>query len=242
MNHILKSIPSIPNESQIKCECDECHLKNLVFAHLKEDEFNTLCHLKITESYPKGTVICKQGDEIKKFHYLKSGLVKIYKTNVFGKDQIIKIAKPFDFISLITVFSEKYYPYSVSALEDSEVCMLPLEDVKKMIEQNGKFALGIIEKMTKVSHSIIDASTEIHSKNLRGRVAYSLLFFADEIYKSDEFDLPISRREIGELIEMTTENVIRTLSEFRKDKILAIDGKRIKILKKDLLKKLCQFG
>ncbi len=240
MDKTVKKIDQ--QEEHIRCDCKSCELQNLVFEHLLENELDAICIRKETVVFKKGETVCRMGDEIKFFHYLKTGLVKFYKTNGVGKDQIIRIAKPFDFISLITVFSAKEYQYSVTAIEDSEVCMVPLWAIREIIERNGKFALGIIQKMTQVSDSIITANTDINSKNLRGRIAYILLYFAEDIYKTDQYDLPVSRREIGELIEMSTENVIRMLSEFRKDKLIAIDGKNIKILNKVFLKKLCSFG
>ncbi|HKK62111.1 MAG TPA: helix-turn-helix domain-containing protein, partial [Bacteroidales bacterium] len=82
----------------------------------------------------------------------------------------------------------------------------------------------------------------INTRQLRGRIAFILLFFAEEVYQSETFELPVSRKEIGELIDMSTENVIRALSEFRKDEIIAIEGKTIDILDKPRLKKIYQLG
>lgn len=225
----------------VKCDCKECHFRFLVFENLIDSELNSLCIKKTTLAYKKGQIIIHQGEEIDEFLYLKSGLVKLYKTSK-GKDHIISIAKPFDFVSLLTVFSEKNYQYSVAAIENSEMCIVPLDAVKNVIKNNGEFALGIIQKMSRVSDNIIASTTDMGSKNMRGRIAYILLYFANEIYKSNTFNLPVSRREIAELIEMTTENVIRVLSEFRKDQIIGIDGKEISILKKDSLKQLSEFG
>ena len=89
--------------------------------------------------------------------------------------------------------------------------------------------------------SILD-SLEIKRKHLKGRVAHVLLYFANHIYENNEFELPISRREIAEYIGMTTENVIRTLSEFRKDKIIKIFGKDIQIADKKRLENISKFG
>jgi CRP/FNR family transcriptional regulator len=83
---------------------------------------------------------------------------------------------------------------------------------------------------------------EIRKKNLKGRVAYLLIYFYSEIYKSLEYELPISRKEIADYIGMSTENVIRTLSEFRKDKIISINGKVIEIKDLDSLSSISQFG
>jgi CRP-like cAMP-binding protein len=83
---------------------------------------------------------------------------------------------------------------------------------------------------------------DIRRKHLRGRIAHVLLYFAGYIYNTNEFELPISRKEIAEYIGMTTENVIRTLSEFRKDKIIKINGKIIEIINRETLERISQLG
>ena len=69
-----------------------------------------------------------------------------------------------------------------------------------------------------------------------------LLYFSGYIYQSNEFELPVSRREIADYIGMTTENVIRTLSEFRKDKIIKIFGKDIQIIDLRRLETISELG
>ncbi len=84
--------------------------------------------------------------------------------------------------------------------------------------------------MSRISDDIIESQFEISQRQIKGRIAYFLLFLSDRIYHKREFRMPITRREIGELISMTTENTIRTLSEFRKDGIISMNGKVLKIL------------
>jgi len=226
----------------IKCNCVECKLKLLLFKHLSNDEMTSMCYSKTEKTFKKGETIIEEGAAIDNFVYLKEGLVKLYKRIDIAKSQIISIAKPFDFISLLSVFSISAYNFSVSALEDSTVCIVDLKLIKDLISRNGNFALDIIEKMNIASDSIINSYLERNRKNLRGRIAYILLYFSDEVYKKKIFEIPVSRKEIAELIEMTTENVIRVMSEFRKDNIIQINGKEISILNKEMLVKICNVG
>ena len=180
--------------------------------------------------------------KIKDFSYLKSGLVKLYRTDQTGKEQIITIARPMDYVSLLSVFSNKHYNYSVTALQDSVTCNLKLADITTLISQDGTLALNLLGKMSRVADTIILESLEIRKKHLRGRVAYLLIYFARTIYFADEFELPLSRKEMAEYVGMTTENVIRTLSEFRKDGILKIYGKTIHIVNMESLESIAEFG
>jgi CRP/FNR family transcriptional regulator len=225
-----------------ECKCEGCELKTLFFENFNTKEIEAVCSYKIEKNYKKGEIIIKQGEPIEDFIYLKSGLVKLFKTNSLEQDQIICFAAPLDFVSLLSVFSNTTYQYSVTAIEDSTACSMQLSKINKTINENGHFARSIIEKMSETTDKILRTTLEIRQRRLYGRVAYMLLYFADEIYKSNEFELPVSRKEIAEFIGMTLENVIRTLSELRKDNILKIYGKEILITDRAKLEKLRDFS
>lgn len=225
-----------------KCSCENCQLKSLFFSHVNLEEMTNICDIKIEKQYSKGESITEEGEEINEFLYMKEGLVKLSKADVRGKDQIISFSKPFDFVSLLSVFSSKTYKYSVTAIEDTIVCSLDLQTVKKYAQENAMFTMDLIAHISAATDKILLDNLDIKRKQLKGRIAHVLLYFSDYIYNKDEFELPISRREIAEYIGMTTENVIRTLSEFRKDNIIKIFGKDILIADKKRLQNISEFG
>lgn len=225
-----------------KCDCELCDLKNLFYSRLSDAAVERFCSGKIEKEYFQGEVIIKEGSLINDFIYLKSGLVKLFRVDKQGKEQIISISKPFDYVSLLSVFSNNQYNYSVTALEDTVTCNLDMKQIKDLILSNGNYAMGLIEKMSNVTDKIILESLEIRKKHLRGRIAHVLLYFYDQIYHSKEFELPLSRKEIAEYIGMTTENVIRALSEFRKEKIVSITGKEIELRDVTILRTISEFG
>ena len=102
--------------------------------------------------------------------------------------------------------------------------------------------LNLIEKISDTAVNIVQTGLDLQDRQMMGRIAYIIRFFALEIYKADYFNLPLSRKEIGELVEMRTENVIRVLSEFRKDKIISIEGKNIRVIDMKLLERICIHG
>ncbi len=222
--------------------CQFCGFKSRLFTKLNEQELSYINDFKIEIIFDKGEVITQQGSPIKEFLYLKTGLVKLHFEGKNHKDRIISIARPMDFVSLLSTFSTHDYPFSITALEKSVVCSIDLGAIKKIIEANGNFALELLEQVSRSSHFVLQSTYDIDEKNLRGRIAYILLWFSKKIYHNEKFELPISRKEMGQLINMTTENVIRILSEFKKDKILKIDGKTIHILKPDILESISKWG
>ena len=224
------------------CNCELCELKDLFVDKLDGTQLDVVCSNKVEKEYRQGETIIKAGSLIKDFVYLKSGLVKLYHTGPDGKEQIITIAKPFDYVSLLSVFSDHRYHYSVTALEDSVTCNLSMDEIRSLVQENGDLALNLLSKMSRVADKIILDTLQIRRKHLRGRVAFLLLFFSQEVYGSEEFDLPLSRKEMAEYMGMSTENVIRSLSELRKDGILKIYGKTIQIVNLETLISIASFG
>ena len=226
----------------LKSSCKNCPYKTLVFDALDDKQLDFIDNSRKEILYKKGEVIAEEGNLIEEFLYLKTGLLKVYRKGRGNKDQIIRIAGASDFVSLLSMFSNEKYKYSLSALEDTVVCIVDAEKIKSLVRTNGKFALDVIGRMSYTYDEIIDSTYRIRQKHLRGRIAHILLYFSNTVYQNDRFDLPLSRREIAELINMTTENVIRILSEFRKDKIIQIEKKTIIIIDKERLEKINKTG
>lgn len=230
--------------------CDEkekskgsgCFKQAGLFEKLTSEQFNRIIKDHKTFHFAKCETICTEGDKTDMFLFLQKGLVKLLKAGKNNKEHIINVAKPDDFIGLLNFFSRSEYLYSVTAIEDSVVCGIDFNLFKELLKENGDFAIDIIGKISMAANDVVNARLSISTKQLRGRIAYIILFFSEHIYCKEEFDLPVSRKEIAQLIDMSTENVIRILSEFRKDKIISIDGKKITIHDHDRLKRIYELG
>ena len=225
-----------------RCDCDQCQLKKLFFSHIGSDELSDICEIKREKSFVAGERIIKEGEVISEFIYMKEGLVKLSKITGNSKEQILSFSKPFDFVSLLSVFSSDTYKYSVTALKNTTVCIMDLRVVKNFAKLNALFAMDLMSKISEATDKIILDNLEIKRKNLKGRVAHLLLYFANSVFSSMEFELPVSRKEIADYIGMTTENVIRALSEFRKDRIIKIYGKDIQIVDMKRLGTISELG
>ncbi|MBM3419525.1 MAG: Crp/Fnr family transcriptional regulator [Bacteroidetes bacterium] len=224
------------------CICENCDFRKVVFRFLDDENILRLCANKEERNYRKGDIINLEGDRIVDFKYLKKGLVKIFRRQPNGDEQVITITRPFEFVSNMSIFSEERYSYSISALEDSTVCVVNLQFMKELFTSNGSLALGMLSRVSEVNQKIITQSLEIRNKNLAGRVAYVLLYFSKEVYNSRVFELPVSRKEIADFISMSTANVIRTLSDFKREEIINSEGKMIEILDQIKLEMIAKRG
>ena len=225
-----------------RCSCITCDFRDLVFSNLSNDDFERVCNDKAELCYSKGQIINVEGDPVTDFKYLKSGLVKLYRRTAGGEEQIIAITRPYEFVSNTHIFSEPRYKYSLSALEDSVACTINLDLIKELIENNGRFGLQLITILSRTSEKIISQGLDIRNRNLAGRVAYVLSYFSKEIYHSRVFDLPVSRKEIADFISMSTANVIRTFSDFKRDGIIKSYGRTIEIIDPDKLEVVSKRG
>lgn len=225
-----------------RCNCEGCELKDIFFQNVSNMDIEMMCSRKIERFYKKGETIIQEGDDIKEFTYLKSGLVKLYRKSSNDREQIICFALPLDFVSLLSIFSEEKYNYSVTALLDSVTCSMNLNEIKTLALQNGRFATGMMQKVNRATDRIILDFLEVKQRRLFGRIAYILLYFSKSIFKNTTFELPVSRKEIAEYIGMTVENVIRTLSDLRKDGIIKIYGPVIEITDMERLERISELS
>ncbi|MHC1705515.1 MAG: Crp/Fnr family transcriptional regulator [Tenuifilaceae bacterium] len=226
----------------IGVSCGECGFRSTVFDCLSIDQLELLSKGKDLLKAKKGEVIIKQGEKVNDFIFLRVGLAKLSRVSAEGKEQLIGIARPKDFVGLLSLFSSPYHKYSIIAIEDSEFCVVEIELINNLVKESGKFAFSLLQKISQVSDMLLSTKLDIDNRQLRGRIAFILDMFSKEVYESTKFNLPISRKEIGELIDMRVENVVRILSEFRKDKIISIEGTTIELLQPDKLEWIKNHG
>jgi CRP/FNR family transcriptional regulator len=223
----------------MKCTCEECSLSHAFYHALKPESVESYCTAKKELNFPPGTRVIKQGEPIKEFIYLQSGLVKLERKNpTTGVNQIISFNRPKDFITLMDIFGETHFSYSITTLEESTFCIFNLKDVKALLNEDALFGKNLIDIISHETNKVINNLLIVIEKRLYGKVAYLLLYFADTIFNAYEYDLPVSRKEMAEHLGLSIETVIRTLSEFRKDKLIKVYGKRIEILDKTGLQKV----
>lgn len=224
-----------------KSNCLNCEFKSNATKNLSEVEIIELEKSCRIQSFKAGEIIVKQNSFSTSVPYVKSGLVKIH-SNVNDKEKTIRIFKAPGYICLPSVFADKRNNFSASAIENSIICFLETNVFNKFVKENASFAYQIIMDLSKNELNSRISQIETNNKQSTGRIANILLYFADEIYQSLDYNLPITRQDIGDLVLATRESVSRTLADFQADKIIEIDKKKIRILNKELLKKISEKG
>ncbi|PLX01076.1 MAG: hypothetical protein C0594_14525 [Marinilabiliales bacterium] len=222
-------------------DCIDCPYKSQCFEKLNKSELQYINSSKKQVNYRKGETIYKQGSFSSHIMFIVEGYAKKYVEGKGGNDYTLNILKPNEFIGLSSLFCTKEYCYcSVSALTNTTVCLIKKEDFKKLIAENNSFAQEIIKWYCQNEEYIFKKFTSMNDKNTTGRLAEVLLYLSSKEY--DDLDTHISRKVLSEFAGISLESTIRILSELKKDKIIATDGKKIEILDLDKLKSISKNG
>ena len=193
-------------------------------------------------TYRKGESLIKQGAFASSIYYIESGLVKVYLEGG-SKNLILNITPPRNLLGLQAVFEgNNTYPYSVSCYAETTVRTVDIAIFKQLIRQNAAFANRIINNLNESTAQIYGRFYSLTRKQLHGRLADILLCLANRIFKSESFDLPLSRNDLGELTSMSTESVIRLISEFRDDGLIEMNGKSIRLTDIPRLQRISELG
>ena len=195
--------------------------------------------------YKKGEVIFAEGDRPTGLICLAEGKVKIFKEGVGGREQIIRMARPVGFIGYRAFFAEEMHTATAVSIEESITCSIDRETLFKLLKSNIGLSLNILKSFATELGLSYNRTVTLTQKHIRGRLAESLIFLKDTYgFEKDGITIKIylSREDIANLSNMTTSNAIRTLSGFAVDGILALDGKKIKILDLIKLQKVSELG
>ena len=192
--------------------------------------------------YNKRDTIIKQNSRVSDIPIVLSGLVKISREMRKGKNIILRIAKPGSFLGLSSVFVSENYEYSVIALETCKVRFVKIDTFQNLVERNGQFGLYVAKQLSADNLFNINRLSSLLYKQLPGRVADIILYFSEDIFESNEFAIPLTRQEIAELAGTTKESLIRTLSEFKHDKIIDMNRNIFSIKSMNIIKTLSRLG
>lgn len=197
------------------------------------------------QKYKKNENIYCEGETPTYLMCLLSGKVKIYKDGVGGRSQIIRVIKSHEYFAYRAYFAEENYVTAAAAFEPCTICLIPMPTIVKLIQENPELSMFFIRQLSKDLGISDERTVSLTQKHIRGRLAESLLFLRDTYgVEEDQCTLSIylSREDLANLSNMTTSNAIRTLSNFAAEKLIIIDGRKIKLIEEEKLKRISKIG
>jgi CRP-like cAMP-binding protein len=226
--------------------CELCtSRKYSLFSELPEAQICVISEHKNLISHRKGQILYNEGTKPLGIFCINSGVAKVYKTASNGKEQIIYLAKEGDFLGYAALLGEENYSNSSMIVEDAKICFVPKEAFMNSILHNTPFLRRITKSLSNEIGVMEDKLTDATQKSIRERLAFVLLQLGDsygvEGGGNQKIDLILSREEIAGIVGTATESVIRLLSEFKRDNLIDLEGKKIIIKDKRGLALLSDF-
>jgi CRP-like cAMP-binding protein len=224
-------------------KCEQCIVRQ--FSSLKslnKEELLKMAECKTSYTIKKGEPIFEEGETVNGIYCVKDGVCKLSKLSSNGKDQIVKLVKPGELLGQRSMISDEVANLSAVALEDMEVCFIPKTEILGFFNQNNDFSMNVMKTICGDLKESDDHMVSMAQKTVKERLAETLLYLEDTFGKNEDQSLRIqlSREELAGMIGTATESCIRLLSEFNKDNLIEIVGKKITIVQKNALIKLSQ--
>ena len=229
------------NNSSYIPDCNDCSLLyHSVFKHLTKEELDRVNYKKECYSYKRGKILYNEGSRINGFYCINKGIIKIYKTGIDGKGQIIRFAKKGEILAHRSLLSNEVACTSAKVIEDAVLCFISGEMLVSLIKNNGDFSLELIKLICLELGEANSYITDIAQKTVRARLAEILIHLKNEFGVNSDNVLKISltREEIANIVGTATESVIRLLSEFKTDSLIELNGRQIKILDEQELNRI----
>lgn len=195
-------------------------------------------------NYKKNSIIYSDGEEPSKLMGVISGFVKINKEGIGVRSQIVRIIKPNELFGYRAMFAGEKYITTAYAAEPSVIFAIPKDVITKLLIENAKLAFEFIRFLS-IDLGISDSrSIVLTQKHLRGRLAETILYLKENYGTLEDcatLVLTLSREDLASLSNMTTSNAIRTLSQFSHEGLIEVNGRSIKIIDLELLRRIAKY-
>lgn len=212
---------------------------------LKPEEKRIVTENFTIHNFKKNQIIYAEKEPPESLWCLLKGKVKMYKMGIGERVQILRLYRPVQYFGYRAYFAGEDYLSSCAAFEPSVIGSIPMKVVEDLIRNNTDVAMFFIHELSRNLGGSDTKIVNLTQKHIRGRLAESLLLLADNYgLEDDEATLRIymSREDLANLSNMTTSNAIRTLTAFVNEKLILVDGRRIKIINEPQLRKISKFG
>jgi len=223
--------------------CLSCGMKSECFNQLDINELTNADKSKVEIQFKKKEIIAKQGAFASHIMYIKKGMVKLYLEGEHGhQDVIVNFFSTGEVIGLASLYGKSTFEYSVSALEDSTLCLIDINIVRDFTQSNAAFSSLLIKKMNEGTVYAYRQLYDITNRQMHGRIAGALIYLAKNVYKSKKFKLTITRKDLAEFTGMATMSAIRVLNSLKAEGIITDNNGTVEILNMDALEHISKTG
>jgi DNA-binding response OmpR family regulator len=215
-------------------------LEGLMSSAQSMDDLIKLSKERKRMQFKKKQVVYSMGTNARGVYFIESGTVKTYLTSDGGKDYILNVYKPGDFFGYNTILDSNQYQEHAETIDESLLYFIPRIDFEEMLLKNRIIAHQFIKMLAGDVQSQQERMVKLAYNSVRKRVAESILSLESKMNPEGLPNQPIqaSRQDLAGMVGTATESVIRTLSDFKDEKLIEIHGSQIVIINKQKLENM----
>jgi CRP-like cAMP-binding protein len=222
--------------------CEDCLFRQISTQYLSKDEFELIRRTSTQLYFEKGETILKQGAKATHTVFLHKGIVKFNYQNEHGKNFIMTIVTGPRILGGANLFFKETNLFSLVAVENSELCLIDNRAFSQALVKHGPYLMALFRESIEMFQVPIFNFISLAHKQVNGRIADIILYLSEQVYKSQDFQLTLTRKEIAEFAACSTENVITTLSRLNHEGVISIEGKSFRINDIKKLKEISKVG
>jgi DNA-binding response OmpR family regulator len=178
----------------------------------------------------KGEYVYRDGDHSNKIYLILKGVVKSHKMDESGKELITRLHKADDFLGFTSLNDTIPYEESATAVESTELAGISKRELKELLNKSRNVSLELMNVLTDNLAEVKDQLLQMAYSSVRKKTAQTILQFAKVLNKKEAESIKISRNDLAAVAGIATESLIRTLSGFKKEGLIEIEGRNICIL------------
>ena len=226
-----------------KESCLHCTLKSSTVSLLKPGELAELEEACSQTDFKRGELIYKEGSPANDIIYIREGFIKLSKKGLNGKDYILSISKRGAYLGINHLNKKtKHYRNSATALTNARVCFINMDKFDVLLERNATFAREVIHYILDDEMYYYERLVNNVQQQVPGRLANTLLYFKNQVYGENTFNLNLTKVELASLIGTSRESVTRLLKEFHDSGFIRIDKNSIMIVDEEKLSEIKRKG
>jgi CRP/FNR family transcriptional regulator, polysaccharide utilization system transcription regulator len=223
-------------------DCQKCLFHAISNRFISDTDFNLIRKTSVQLTYKKGEVIYKQGAKCSSILFLHKGIVKFSYEHEDGRKYITTIVKGPKLLGGANLFFNEVNIFSIIAVEDCEACEIDIRALRTVVVKDGRFLLALCEQAAAMFQSSIFNFLSLAHKQVYGRIADVLIYLWEQVYQNSGYEFNLSRKEIAEFAACSHENVITTLSKYKNEGVIRLEGKSIIIDDLEKLKAISKNG
>ncbi len=184
----------------------------------------------VISNFSKGEIIYQEGAHSNNIYLILKGVVKSHKMDENGKELITALHKEDDFLGFTSFIDTEPYQESATAMEDVELASISKQHLKEVLGNSKNVSLELMNVLTDNISEIKEQLLQMAYSSVRKKTAQTIIQFAEILNKKPDEAIKISRYDLASVAGIATESLIRTLSGFKKDALIEIEGRNIKIM------------